>query len=307
MEPENKLNTNSCSKKNKISKQATEKWKIAGEKTIAFIFTHRRAIVLVISLLAIFGVPILINECYKHGGYITMWEAADVLSYYGAILGASITVGTLAITILFTRKQIQRESYLKDKKEVWSRLDEKFTSALKSISPIPPMEECIDKGGPDPSEAIAILQIYQMSCRTALDEILPYLSGEDYLKVKDLISSITAMANQCFDIAKEESSAYKKIQDLNGRDSAQRTIDMETQHPGSFPEQTLSFCRELIQNTDGLSYEIASQEIGKINEKIAALYEESYRPLLALKRTTFEKIDNEVQKEADSILQLWRK
>lgn len=307
MEPENKLNTNSCSKKNKILKQATEKWTIGKEKMIAFIFTHRRAVVLVIGLLAIFGVPILINECYKHGGYITMWEAADVLSYYGAILGASITVGTLAITILFTRKQIRRESYLKDKKEAWSRLDEKFTSALKLISPIPPMKECIDKGRKDPSEAIAILQIYQMSCRTALDEILPYLSGEDYLKVKDLISSITAMANQCFDIAEEESSAYKKIQDLNGRDSAQRTIDMETQHPGSFPEQMLSFCRELIQNTDGLSYEIASQEIGKINEKIAALYEESYRPLLALKRTTFDKIDNEVQKEADSILQLWRK
>ena len=152
-----------------------------------------------------------------------------------------------------------------------------------------------------------ILQRYRMSCRTALDEILPYLSGEDYLKVKDLISPITVMANQCFDIAEEESSAYKKIQDLNGRNSAQRAIDMETQHPGSFPEQTLSFCRELIQNTDGLSYEIAFQEIGKINEKIVTLYEESYRPLLALKRTTFERIDNEVQKEADSILQLWRK
>lgn len=32
------------------------------------------------------GVPILINECYKAGGrYVTMWEASDVLSYYGTV------------------------------------------------------------------------------------------------------------------------------------------------------------------------------------------------------------------------------
>lgn len=95
-------------------------------------------VAVVIAIILIFGIPILINECYKHGGYITMWEAADVLSYYGAILGASIAVGTFAITILFTQKQIQRESYLKARKETWSKIDEIFTATLKAISPIPP-------------------------------------------------------------------------------------------------------------------------------------------------------------------------
>ena len=64
---------------------------------------------IVIAAILVFGIPILINECYKHGSYITMWEASDALSYYGAILGASIAVGTLAVTILFTRKQIDSE------------------------------------------------------------------------------------------------------------------------------------------------------------------------------------------------------
>lgn len=33
-------------------------------------------------------VPIVINECYKaNSGYMTIWGAADVLSYYGTILG----------------------------------------------------------------------------------------------------------------------------------------------------------------------------------------------------------------------------
>lgn len=307
MGPENKLNTNSCSKKNRILKQATEKWKTTKEKMIAFIFTHRRAVVLVIGLLAIFGVPILINEYYKHGGYITMWEAADVLSYYGAILGASITVGTLAITILFTRKQIQRESYLKDKKEFWSKIDEKFSSALKSINPIPPMKESIEEGQTNPSRAIMTFQKYKMSCQTALDEMLSYLGGENYLKVKDLVDQITVISNQYAQIAEEEIAAYKKLQNLKGREDAQRAIDMENKHPGSFPEHTLSFCKELIQNTDGLGYEIVFQEIAIINEKMVYAYEQSYRVLLVQKRTTFEKINNEVQEEADRILQLWRR
>ena len=98
---------------------------------------------IVIAAILIFGIPILINECYKHGGYITMWEASDMLSYYGAILGAFIVVGTLAITILFTRKQIQRESYLKGRIETWSKIENVFTTTLKGINPVLPLKESI--------------------------------------------------------------------------------------------------------------------------------------------------------------------
>ena len=44
------------------------------------------------------GVPVLINECYKVGdGYITIWDAQDVLSYYGTLVGAVIAVATIAL------------------------------------------------------------------------------------------------------------------------------------------------------------------------------------------------------------------
>lgn len=40
-----------------------------------------------IALVLIVGVPIIINECYKtNSGYMTMWDAADVLAYYGTNL-----------------------------------------------------------------------------------------------------------------------------------------------------------------------------------------------------------------------------
>lgn len=253
------------------------------------------------------GVPLIINELYKHLGYVTMWSAADVLSYYGAVLGASITVGTLAITILFTRKQILRESYLENRKESWSKIDEVFTATLKSINPIPPIKESIESDQKDISEIIKIFRSYQMSCQMAVDEVIPQLNSEDYLKVKELIDQMIITSNQCFRVTEEELVAYSKLQNLNGRKDAQQTLETETKHPGSFPAPILAFCRDLLQNTDGLAEDIIWRDIVQINKKLIDVYENSYRPLLAQKRDVFEKIDNEVQKEADSILHLWRK
>ena len=54
------------------------------------------------------GVPVLVNECYKVGnGYMTIWNAQDVLSYYGTVVGAVVAVATIAITISFNRKQFR--------------------------------------------------------------------------------------------------------------------------------------------------------------------------------------------------------
>ena len=72
----------------------------------------------IIALILIIGVPIVINELYKvNAGYMTIWGAADVLSYYGTILGACVTVGALIVTIIFTKKQIQRDSFIKNQEE----------------------------------------------------------------------------------------------------------------------------------------------------------------------------------------------
>lgn len=66
----------------------------------------------ILALLAVIGGPIIINECYKgDSGYIAIWSAADTLSYYGTVLGALVAAATIAVTIIFTRKQLQRESF----------------------------------------------------------------------------------------------------------------------------------------------------------------------------------------------------
>ena len=64
-------------------------------------------------IIFIVGVPIIINECYKtNSGYMTMWSAADVLSYYGTILGVLVAAATITVTISFTQKSKNREDEL---------------------------------------------------------------------------------------------------------------------------------------------------------------------------------------------------
>lgn len=93
--------------------------------------------VIIGAVFLIAGIPIIINECYKANcGYLTVWDGADMLGYYGTVLGSIIAVATLAITIVFTKKQIQRDSFLKNENEKWDRLKAIFMQTLSDINPL---------------------------------------------------------------------------------------------------------------------------------------------------------------------------
>lgn len=60
---------------------------------------------IIIGIIFLVGVPIIINESYRHiEGYPTVWGGEDVLSFYGILLGGLITV----IGIYLTLKQNQK-------------------------------------------------------------------------------------------------------------------------------------------------------------------------------------------------------
>ena len=64
----------------------------------------------IVSVFLIFIIPIIINELYKNNsGYITLWDASDVLSYYSVILTGILSVSILAITILATRRETNKQ------------------------------------------------------------------------------------------------------------------------------------------------------------------------------------------------------
>ena len=122
----------------------------------------KKKFVMAVFLAGIFFVviiPIGINELYKvSAGYITVWGAADVLSYYGTILGAITTIGALVVTISFTRKQVERENFIKNESEKWSKIEAVFIRALDDINPMRPLMTNVHKGLLNPSDTINELQ-----------------------------------------------------------------------------------------------------------------------------------------------------
>lgn len=263
-------------------------------------------VVTVIVLMLVIGIPLIINELYKMGpGYITVWSGADMLSFYGTMLGTGATILAMVITITFTRKQIIRESYLKSENEKWAKIESVFATAFDSINPLRPLTLTMETGHMNPSATIFSLQNYIFSCMVVTDQLDGYLNTGDYPKVKRLIDGIAEFVKQVDPIFQEEIKEYSKTRDLSGRSNAERILAMEMRNPNSFSSEDIAFSEKLLQNTSNVNLNDILETISKLNEDIIAIYHNVYRPLLQLKGSTFEIINTETQKEADNILRVW--
>lgn len=259
-------------------------------------------------LILIFGVPFIINECYKAEPiYITKWNAADVLSYYGTILGTTATAMAMAVTITFTYKQIRRDSYFKNESEKWSKIESVFADALNEINPMRSLIETMDIGFTNPSAAIIAMQKYQISCRIAADPLNARLNVVDYPKVKHIIDAIDGFEEEISPILQDGIKEYSKLRNFRGRDNAEKTLEMERKRPHSFSKEDIAFSEKILESTDGIQLDDIQKAINQVNERIIAIYYHTYRPLLQLKGSTFEQINAKIQKNADSLLYLWRR
>lgn len=260
--------------------------------------------ILVISVFLV-GIPIVINECYKANcGYSTEWDAAAMLGYYGTVLGAIITVATLVATITFTKKQIQRESFLKAESEKWSKLKSIFLEILSNINPMVTLKEVMDNGFIDPTKAIHILQRYQMNCKTSTDLLNAYLNMNDYPKVRHLIDGIAEMAEEFVDISSGEIEQYSDFRILQNKDSAYQMVEIEKARPGSFSKENLATNQEVIEKLKTISSEKINSQIAHFNSEFIRVYETKYRELLRDIGSTFEKLESASMQEADRLLNI---
>ena len=258
--------------------------------------------ILVISVFFV-GIPIVINECYKANcGYSTAWDASAMLGYYGTILGAIITVVTLVATITFTKKQIQRESFLKNESEKWAKLKSIFLDILSNINPMGTLKEVMDNGFIDPTKAIHILQRYQMNCKTSTDLLNAYLNMNDYPKVKHLIDGIAEMAEEFVDISSGEIEQYSDFRILQNKDSAYQMVEIEKARPGSFSKENLATNQEIIEKLKNISSENINSQIAFYNSEFIRVYETKYRALLQSIGSTFETLEVATAQEADRLL-----
>ena len=64
--------------------------------------------VIIGAVFLIAGIPIIINECYKANcGYLTVWDGADMLGYYGTVLGSIIAVATLRLQLFLQKSRFK--------------------------------------------------------------------------------------------------------------------------------------------------------------------------------------------------------
>ena len=260
-------------------------------------------IFIIVLCFVVFGIPIIINECYKvDSGYITMWDASAMLGYYGSILGTSITVITLVATISFTKKQIQRESYLKTENEKWNKLKTIFLDILTNINPIVVLKDVMDNGFINPTKTINILQRYQMNCKSSTDLLNTHLNMNDYSKVKHLIDKIIKMAEEFVNISAEEIEQYSNYRILQHKDSAFQMMEIEKKRPGSFSSEYLATNKEVIEKLKTINGDEINSKLQFLNGEFIRVYESEYRNLLKEIGSTFEILEVETMKEADGLL-----
>ena len=263
--------------------------------------------VIVGALFLIVGVPIIINELYKRPGYVTMWSAADMLGYYGTLLGAFVGIATLVMTIWFTRCQIQREGYLQSEKEKWGRIEQVFADALQAINPRRAFDEAVIHFSENPMVSVERIQRYQFDCRTSTDQLNMFLSNVDYPKVENLIEEIRKSSDKYCEITQRCIELYTLLARYSHRSTAENTLKTEKQCPNSFPFETIEFCENLLKQTNEIKYNELQDEIFKVKNEMLSEYQLSFRELLRLKGSKFDLIYSEMQNEADSILSPWRK
>lgn len=251
----------------------------------------------------IVGIPIAINEFYKADcGYITVWDGAVVLGYYGTILASIVTVISIFVTITFTKKQIQRDTFLKNENEKWNRLRLIFLQIINNINPILVLKDIIDNGLSNPEKAAVVLQRYQMDCKIASDLLNAHLNMDEYPKFKKLIDSITTTAEGFVNISQKAIEQYSNLRLLELEDMAVNVIKAEEEYPGFFSKEHLAFCKDVLEKVKATSFEDINRQITQINTEFIQEYEEKYRTLLQLTGATFETIAKETQRQADNML-----
>ena len=266
------------------------------------------AIVVAVALLFIVGVPILINECYKAETiYVTEWEAADVLSYYGTLLGAFVTVGALAITIWFTKKQIQHDNFLKTETEKWDKIDSLLFKALEDIHPTK-LSEIITQFQPDNIfESITACRLYGFRAKTATDSVFGYISGDDYALLAPFLDQFSSVVEATVEVSIELIDQYYKLMKVEIRDKSLSILEKMRNNPNLYDPAIEQECNSRMLECLGVTSKSVTEELSKISGRVVSIRDNEYRSLLEQKRRTFAVVQKKIDREADGILQLWRK
>lgn len=262
----------------------------------------------IIALLLVVVAPVIISVCYSTGNdNQSPLLASDILGYYGTILGAVVTIGALIATIVFTKRQIQRQSYIDLQEKKWDKIDAIVSDALETIHPSKMNEILANAIWKDKGEVISDLHLYIHRLHLAQDSLIGNISSEDYNEIKAVVDGIHNAAQQYSDIALELINLHSKFLQLKMRENAQTSLRIMQANPNTYDAKLADEYLQLIQEYCDLSNESIIKEINKVQSKITELHHNGYINLLAQKRQTFSEITEKRNQEANKILNLRKK
>lgn len=249
----------------------------------------------VIAITFIVGIPLVINESYKVGkGYITLWDASDVLSYYGNLLGAIVTAGVFAGTIIFTHKQIQKQDYENREKEKWKQIDTVITSALEQIHPLQIAKITAKGTQVEAGQVLAELAEYGMNAKGALDMVNCYVTEDDYKRIEPLIDNIVKVIDKCCRISNEYSELYNWIIQGKSRDISVELLKKQEQIHNEISNEKIEEYRKNINTIPEFNLDVFNKKLQIISEELISVHAINYRSILTQKRKVFDVIYGEI-------------
>lgn len=254
-------------------------------------------------ILFVFGVPIVINECYKAGGYVTLWSAENVLSYYGTILGATVSVVVLAATILFTRKQIRHDQFVNTQSEKWKSVDAIINQAIEAVQPLHVAQMVYaDVGYEHAGETINKLQRHIMNMKKSLDMLNCHLDSDEGNRLSALIQQILSCMEEVESLASQMVQQLSCIQRNKLHENYKELLRLALQSPDTVDEETVQNYQNYLKANPYTPPDRITEEIGDIGLKLVGTYNTTYQSLLDKKREVFRDIERENTEKADEIL-----
>lgn len=249
------------------------------------------------------GIPIIINECYKAGGYITLWQAEDVLSYYGTILGATVSVAVLAATILFTRKQIRHDQFVNRQTQKWKSVDAIIIQAIEAVQPLQVAQMVYaDMGYEHAGETINKLQRHIMNMKKSLDMLNCHLDSTEEKRLGVLVQQILLCMEEVESLAQQMVQQLSCIQKNKLHENYKELLRLAVQSPGTVDDNTIQNYQDYLKANPYTSPDKITEEIGNIGLKLVGVYNSTYQSLLSKKREVFFEIERENAETADRIL-----
>lgn len=252
-------------------------------------------LLVIIILFLIVGVPLIINELYKvDKGYVTLWGAAEVLSYYGTILGASATLLAVLFTIKFTRRQISYNYIISQETLKWKKVEELIQNHFKLIMPT----EIIKIYSPsdvamNPAPYIENLNVREMEIKISLDWIKCYINPDDYKLISDFIDKLCSIDREINDVCDKIVKCLMQFEKNTIYIAASKNIE---QGKGILSSQKISEYESMVKTNPYVEETTIFKKIRVYSDILLNIQEEEFTYLLNYKRDLFNRIYADLSK-----------